>query len=77
MGGVFLIFFKAAFNGIVKLPATSKFGVYTAFIYYKQLLKKIKNTPPMKIMEKRVRVNNFMKAGLLVKSYFNIKLNIV
>jgi len=69
--------FKAAFVGIVKLPPTSKFGVYTAFIYYKQLLKKIKNTPPMKIMEKRVRVNNFVKAGLLIKSYFNIKLNIV
>ena len=69
--------FRAAFQGIVKLPATSKFGVYTAFVYYKQLLKKIKNTPPMKIMETRVRVNNLMKVGLLVKSYFNIKLNLV
>lgn len=69
--------FKAAFLGISKLPATSKFGVYTAYVYYKQLLKKIKNTPPMKIMETRVRVNNFTKAGLLVKSYFNIKLNLV
>ena len=69
--------FEQALKGIVKLPATSKFGVYTAYIYYKQLLKKIKNTPPMKVMQVRIRVNNLVKVGLLIKSYFNTKLNLV
>ena len=37
--------FKIAYQGIVKLPIEAKFGVYTAYIYYKKLLKKLKNTP--------------------------------
>ena len=69
--------FRQALKGIIKLPATSKFGVYTAYIYYRQLLKKIKNTPPMKVMQVRIRVNNAVKIGLLIKSYFNTKLNLV
>ncbi len=69
--------FHVAFQGIKRLPASSKFGVYTAYIYYRQLLKKIKDTPSVKIMEMRIRVNNFMKVALLVRSYFNIKLNII
>jgi phytoene/squalene synthetase len=69
--------FQHAQKGISELPATSKFGVYTAFIYYKQLLKKIKKTPPKKVMQIRIRINNAVKLGLLVKSYFNAKLNLV
>ncbi len=69
--------FKAALEGIAKLPATSKFGVYTAYIYYRQLLKKIKSTPSVQIMKMRVRVSNTAKIALLMKSYFNIKLNLV
>ena len=69
--------FRQALKGIAQLPTTSKFGVYTAYIYYRQLLKKIKNTPPMKVMQMRIRVNNAVKIGLLIKSYFNTKLNLV
>ena len=32
--------FHAGFEGIVKLPLEAKFGVYTAFIYYKKLCRK-------------------------------------
>jgi phytoene synthase len=69
--------FNMSLEGIAKLPATSKFGVYTAYIYYKKLLKKIKKTPSTQIMKMRVRVSNPAKIGLLLKSYLNIKLNIV
>ena len=69
--------FRHAYEGIVKLPTTSKFGVYTAFIYYRQLLKKLKKAPSSKLMEMRIRVNNYMKLGLLMKSYFNVKLRLV
>jgi len=69
--------FKVAYEGITKLPATSKFGVYTSYIYYQHLLKKIKKTPSLKIMTMRIRINNLTKIGLLIKSYFNTKLNLI
>jgi phytoene/squalene synthetase len=69
--------FHQAYEGIIRLPNTSKFGVYTAFVYYKRLLNKLKKTPSAEIMETRISVNNYAKMGLLVKSYFNVKLNLV
>lgn len=69
--------FDLAFEGIKQLPATSKFGVYTAFTYYKKLLNKLEKTPSNKIIETRIRVNDFFKAGLLMRSYFDIKLNLI
>lgn len=65
------------YKGIVKLPAEAKFGVYTAYVYYKMLLKKLKNTPPMEIKSKRIRVPDYQKVGLLAKCYFNYRLNII
>jgi len=69
--------FKEAFAGIVRLPSTSKFGVYTAYVYYKQLLNKLKSTPSVKIMDSRIRVKNHIKFGLLLKSYAQVKLNLL
>ena len=69
--------FDAAYEGIKLLPASSKFGVYTAFRYYKQLLKKLQKTPSNKLMETRIRVNDYHQFGLLLESYLKIKLNIV
>ncbi len=69
--------FRNAYSGIVQLPQSSKFGVYTAYIYYSQLLNKLKNTPPYQILDSRIRVHNYVKIGLLIKSYFNIKLNLL
>lgn len=67
--------FKNAKKGIINLPIKSKFGVYTAYTYYLELLKKIKNTPSNLIMERRIRVNNGHKFLLLAKSYLNVKLS--
>lgn len=69
--------FKLAFAGLVRLPSTSRFGVYTAYIYYKQLLNKLKATPSIKIMDSRIRVKNHVKFGLLLKSYALVKLNML
>ena len=60
--------FKIAYSGIVKLPKTSKKAVLTAYNYYKSLLKKIKNTPPEKILNKRIRISNIKKTLLTSKS---------
>ena len=70
--------FDYAFNnGILKLPVEAKFGVYTAFRYYRRLLKKLKMVPSEKIMDSRVRISNPMKINLLARSYVKYKLNII
>nr|WP_315166672.1 phytoene/squalene synthase family protein [uncultured Flavobacterium sp.] len=69
--------FKVAYQGIVKLPIEAKFGVYTAFVYYKKLLKKLENTPCHEIGNARIRVSNYTKAGLLAQSFVTYKLKLV
>ena len=69
--------FKVAYQGIVKLPIEAKFGVYTAFVYYKKLLKKLEKTPYHEIGNARIRVSNYTKAGLLAKSFVSYKLKLV
>jgi phytoene/squalene synthetase len=69
--------FEAGFHGILKLPLEAKFGVYTAFIYYKKLLSKLKKTPSMEIKNTRIRVPDYQKFGLLAKCYVNYRLNLL
>lgn len=70
--------FDVAFNdGIRYLPVEAKFGVYTAYRYYRQLLKKLKKVPSAKIIQTRVRVSNPMKLNLLARSYVRYKLNLL
>ena len=69
--------FRVAYEGIIKLPIEAKFGVYTAFVYYKKLLKKLENTPYHEIGSARIRVSNYTKAGLLTKSFVSYKLKLV
>jgi 15-cis-phytoene synthase len=69
--------FKAGYEGIVNLPLEAKFGVYTAYIYYKKLLSKLKKTPSAEIKNTRIRVPDYQKYGLFAKCYFNYKFNIL
>lgn len=69
--------FKAGYAGIVKLPLDAKFGVYTAYTYYKKLLAKLKSTPSEEIKNARIRVSDYQKFGLFAKCYVNYKLNII
>jgi len=69
--------FKEAYKGIKDLPIEAKFGVYTAYIYYKRLLAKLKNTPSEEIMNSRVRISNPLKMTLLAKSFLVYKLNLL
>jgi phytoene/squalene synthetase len=69
--------FRIALQGIKKLPLEAKFGVYTAFVYYKKLLKKLENTPYHKIGTERIRVSNYTKARLFANSFVTYKLNLV
>jgi phytoene/squalene synthetase len=69
--------FRIAYEGIVRLPIEAQFGVYTAFVYYKKLLKKLKKTPCHQIGTSRIRVSNYTKAGLLAQSFVTYKLKLV
>jgi len=69
--------FKEAFKGIKKLPLEAKFGVYTAYVYYKRLLKKLSRTPSKEILNTRIRISNYVKFSLLARSFVVYKLNIL
>ncbi len=69
--------FDKGLKGILRLPVEAKFGVYTAFIYYRKLLNKLKKTPSLEIKNTRIRVPNYQKFGLLAKSYFDYRLNLI
>ncbi|MBK7447571.1 MAG: phytoene/squalene synthase family protein [Ignavibacteria bacterium] len=65
--------FKAALSGIKKLPKNSMLGVYTAYMYYNILLKKIKKMNMDDLKSGRVRISNFTKFILLVKSAVKVR----
>ncbi|WP_445710033.1 phytoene/squalene synthase family protein [Flavobacterium sp.] len=69
--------FEEAFKGILMLPPEAKFGVYTAYRYYKSLMKKINKTQPDEFLSKRIRVSNPLKMLILGKSYLRYQLNII
>ena len=69
--------FKQGLSGIAHLPVEAKFGVYTAYIYYRKLLHKLKKVPSLEIRNSRIRVPNYQKAGLLAKSYISYRLKLI
>ena len=69
--------FDEAFVGIKQLPKSSRRGVYTAYVYYSKLRKKVERTAHEKILESRIRVNDFAKFGLMAKSFVNEKFNLL
>ena len=69
--------FNKGLAGINKLPLEAKFGVYTAYRYYKKLLLKLKNTPSTEIKHTRIRVPDYVKFSLLARSYVKYRLNLI
>jgi phytoene/squalene synthetase len=69
--------FRKGYEGILRLPSESKFGVYMAYRYYNKLLNKLRRLPSMEIKNSRVRVPNYQKVGLLARSYVRYRLNLV
>jgi phytoene/squalene synthetase len=67
--------FNEALEGIRKLPMSSRFGVYIAYIYFYRLLGKINKLEPKSIMESRIRVNNGEKLLLFFTSYIKFRFN--
>jgi len=69
--------FMEAKEGIKMLPPKARFGVYIAFKYYFTLFKKIRSTEPEKIMEQRIRIPNFQKFYIVLKSSARYQMNML
>jgi len=69
--------FNTALIGLKKLPGRSKLAVLVAYLYYKDLLKKIKRIPAAQIIQSRIRISNAKKVGLLFKAMFLYKFRFI
>ena len=69
--------FEVAYEGIIKLPSEARLGVYTAYVFYKRLLMKLKKTKISSIMESRIRIPNHSKFLLVARSFVSNKLNLI
>ena len=69
--------FSEGLQGIKLLPLEAKFGVFMAYRYYNQLLKKLKTTPALEIKSTRIRVPDYKKVELLTRSYVKYQLNLL
>ena len=69
--------FKIALDGIKMLPASSKGGVYMAYVYYHSLFNKIRRLPAERVLSERIRIHNGKKIGLMINSLFEYKMNLL
>ena len=69
--------FRQGLEGILRLPRSSRFGVYMAYVYYQALLKKIMNTPAHRVIQSRIRIRNRHKLRLLFTSFIRHRLNLI
>lgn len=65
--------FEAAYQGIKLLPLNCRFGVYVAYTYYMDLLKKISKSSVAKISQNRIRISDLKKFSLAAKAYCEYK----
>jgi phytoene/squalene synthetase len=61
--------FADGLAGIRKLPDGARFGVYVAYVYFHELLLKIRRLKADKLLKERIRLSNGGKYLLLFKAY--------
>ena len=69
--------FNEALLGLKKLDKDSFFGVYVAYIYYRELLNKIKKVNISKLKNKRIRISNVRKIGLVLNSAIKVNFGLL
>jgi phytoene/squalene synthetase len=69
--------FKDGYEGIKRLPKKARLGVYVAYVYYFALFEKIKKTAPQIVLNKRIRIPNFYKYLLIIRSLYKHSLNLL
>jgi phytoene synthase len=69
--------FRSAYAGILELPLKARFGVYVAYKYYYSLFRKIKQTAPAHILQKRIRIHNYHKAFIVFRALVKNRLRLI
>lgn len=69
--------FHQGYLGIKKLPKSSRFGVYVAYVYYSRLLHSISQKPASMLLQERVRIPNHRKYALFLGSYVKHSFNLI
>lgn len=69
--------FDNAYQGIIQLPSSARFGVYVAYKYYLSLFRKIKKVAPKNILEERIRIPDYGKAFILAKAGLRSQFNLL
>ena len=69
--------FSEALIGLKKLDKDSFFGVYVAFGYYKELLKKINKVNLSRLRNERIRISNLRKFSLVLNSAIKSNLGLL
>ncbi len=66
--------FAEALDGIKQLPSGVLLGVYSAYLYYYYLYRKIHKLSVKKLLKKRVRVSALSKLSAFLRSYVEVKI---
>lgn len=66
--------FDESLIGIRGLPKGARFGVYSAYKFYRELFEKIRETPKDVLLKERIRIPNLEKYRLLAVSFFKNKM---
>lgn len=69
--------FAKGYEGILKLPKNSRFGVYMAYVYFYKLFQKIKRASAQEVMQDRIRISNDRKFMMLMGSYLRHSMNLL
>jgi phytoene/squalene synthetase len=69
--------FDDALEGILRLPKGAKLGVYLAYRYYLKLFSKIKNLPPSRIKQERIRIADSRKMVILFTTYLKHSFKVI
>ncbi len=62
--------FQEALAGIKRMPRAYVLAVYSVYLYYTALFKKIKKHPVSALLKRRIRIPDFQKFLLLIQGYF-------
>jgi phytoene/squalene synthetase len=69
--------FRAAYSGLIQLPAKARFGVYVAYKYYFSLFKKIKRLRPARVLARRIHIPNYYKALIIFRAGIKNQLKLI
>jgi len=69
--------FNIALIGLKKLDKSSFLGTYVAYMYYRELLNKIKKINLSRLKCERIRISNLRKIGLILNSAIKVNLRLI